>query len=145
MYLSVFVVIITCVSITSKTVSRKERGEGLTYANLAILRLEKRQKIQGALGVVTTMASIYLFSVLGVQGDPNIYIGWVGAVGALALFIGALIEMFALGFGGSWVGERDAGTSEAPRSNLSGASDFGSEKSSSLGMIDGDMTVASFI
>ena len=63
----------------SKAVSREEREDGLTYEKLVILRLKPRQKIQGALGVVTALTSMYLFSVLGVQGDPKTTqtLGWL--------------------------------------------------------------------
>ena len=47
--LSVYVVITTLFSISSKAMSREERGKGLTYVNPAILRLKKRQRIQGGL------------------------------------------------------------------------------------------------
>ena len=43
----------------------------MTYSNLTILRLKKREKVQGALGVVTALVSMYLFSVLGVEGKPT--------------------------------------------------------------------------
>ena len=85
LWLSTYLNILTAVSIASKAVSREERGEGLTYENLAILRLKKRQKIQGTLGIFTALASMYLFSVLKVDGEPNESIYWIGAVGAVAL------------------------------------------------------------
>ena len=37
--------------------------------------------VQGALGVVGALVSMYLFSVLGVEGDYNEMISWVGLAG----------------------------------------------------------------
>eukprot|EP00518_Triparma_eleuthera_P000388 CAMPEP_0182453030 /NCGR_PEP_ID=MMETSP1319-20130603/263_1 /TAXON_ID=172717 /ORGANISM="Bolidomonas pacifica, Strain RCC208" /LENGTH=153 /DNA_ID=CAMNT_0024650917 /DNA_START=663 /DNA_END=1121 /DNA_ORIENTATION=+ len=42
--LSCYLAIITGVSIASRTVPEKERGEGMTYSNLAILRLKVKEK-----------------------------------------------------------------------------------------------------
>ena len=83
---------------TVKTIPRKEEGsqEGLTYKNLATLKLKQQEKIQGALGVVTILASFYIFSVLGVQGEPNITIWYVGAAGLATLTISFLLEITAL-------------------------------------------------
>ena len=71
MFLSVYLVIITAVAIASRTVPQEERGEGMTYTNLVILRLKAKEKVQGALGVITALVSMYLFSILGVEGAPN--------------------------------------------------------------------------
>ena len=49
----------------------------MTYTNLAILRLKLKEKVQGSLGVITALVSMYLFSVLGVEGAPNRSLGWV--------------------------------------------------------------------
>ena len=47
----------------------EEREEGLTYEDLTILRLKNsKEKIQGILGVVTALVSMYLFSVLSPRG-----------------------------------------------------------------------------
>ena len=75
MYLSVYLVIITIVSIANRTVPQEERGKGMTYIELAILRLNKKEKVQGSLGVVTALVSMYLFSVLGIEGDCLWYRG----------------------------------------------------------------------
>eukprot|EP00518_Triparma_eleuthera_P009738 CAMPEP_0182469246 /NCGR_PEP_ID=MMETSP1319-20130603/16781_1 /TAXON_ID=172717 /ORGANISM="Bolidomonas pacifica, Strain RCC208" /LENGTH=61 /DNA_ID=CAMNT_0024669527 /DNA_START=1 /DNA_END=182 /DNA_ORIENTATION=+ len=49
----------------------------MTYSNLAILRLKVKEKVQGAVGVITVLVAMYLFSVLGVEGAPNETIFWV--------------------------------------------------------------------
>jgi len=78
MFLSVYLAIITAVSIASRTVPQEARGEGITYSNLAILRLRMKEKVQGALGVITALASMYLFSDLGVEGEPNDILLYIG-------------------------------------------------------------------
>ena len=97
MFLNIYLVIITGVSIVSRTIPQKQGEEdGTTFSNLAVLRLFVREKVQGALGVVTAMVSMYLFSLLGVEGQPNETIFWVGVGGALALGIAAMIELISL-------------------------------------------------
>ena len=128
--------IITSISIASKTVSREEKGEGLTFKNLAILMLKKTEKIQGDLGVVTALASMYLFSVLGVKGNPNATNLMVVAVGAISLLFAAGTEFFTLAFGGSERGDQPIGTPTR---------DSRSNRTISLGGIEGDMTVAGFV
>ena len=91
----------TIASIASKAVSREERAaELLTHVNLAILRLKWRQNIGRALGFITALASIYLFSVLGVNGMPNENVYVNGLVGLAIQMIAVLIEFFVLAFGG---------------------------------------------
>ena len=132
-WLSIYLTIITAISIVSKAVSSEERGKGLTYENLAILRLKWRQKVQGALGLVTALASMYLFSVLGVQGEPNGLIRILGGVGFVALVITASIEASELVFGISEGRGQPAGVSESH------------SRSFSLGGIEGEMTVAGMV
>ena len=145
MYLSVYLAAITAMSICSKAVSKEDRGEGLTYKNLAILRLKKMQKVQGALGVVTALTSMYLFSFLGVRGDPNDRIGIFGAAGAATLIIALLIEVYILVFGGLRGVEQPAGTSKAAKMSLSGARGFRSSRSISLSRITDDMAIAGVV
>ena len=145
LFLSIYLATITAVSLASKAVSREQRGEGLTYESLAILMLKKREMIQGALGVITTLVSMYLFSVLGVQGDPNVANGVIGAVGGVTLGIAALIEVFTLTFGDSQGGEQSAGISMASRRDLSGAGDFASEKRFSIAKGGDDITIMGMV
>ena len=145
LWLSAYLVVITTISIVRKAVTKEVRGEGLTHSNLAILKLEKREKVQGALGLVTTLASMYLFSVLGVRGYPNFTTYVVGAVGMATISVAALIEMFTLTYGESFGEELPTVSTEAPRRDLSGASDFRSDRRLSLGKVANDMAVASFV
>ena len=74
------------------------RRRTYSHDDLAILRSTKRQKILGAFVVVIALPSMYLFSVLGVQGAPSNIIGLVGALDRGTLGAASLIEMFVLAF-----------------------------------------------
>ena len=142
LWLSIYLVIMTGASIASKTVSWELRGEGLTYKSLAILRLKWRQKFQGALGVIVALASMYLFSVLGVQGKPNdVDIPFIGIAGGAAIFIAALIEMFTIAFGESVGGKEQTVASlvQGPRRISSG------EGSLSLDRAGDDMIISDIV
>ena len=115
--------------------SREDRVEEPRYENLATLRLEKRQKTEGALGLVTALASMYLFSVSGVQGDPNGTLAVVRVGCFAALFLVMIIEMFALVFGSRGGGYLVAGTSE----------ELGSEERLSLAGVEDEMILASLV
>ena len=145
LWLSIYLFIITSLSFLSKAVSREERSEGLTYKNLAILRLETKGKIQGVFGVITALASMYLFSVLGVEGNPNDTNFVVGAAGMMTLMVSVLIEMLALAMERSMQADQPVGaTSETPRRSLSGRT-FLSERRLSLGNVSREMTVAGLV
>ena len=141
MFLSFYLAIIASVSIARKTVPRKERGEGLTYINLAALSLTWRQTIQGALVAMTALASMYLFSVLGVEGLPNGLVFGIAAIGGATMSAAALVEIFTFAVRGSRV-EREqlAETPGTQRRDLSGTKDFRSDRRLSLGGIEDDMT-----
>ena len=133
MCLSVYLAIITTISISSRSVPQEERGEGITYSNLAILRLKVKEKVQGALGVVTALASMYGFSVLGVEGAPNEIVGKVGGVGALTSGVAALIEFASIAFGRSGSAEDDQEGSLS--GNLGEPSNIRRSRSASIGNI----------
>ena len=80
---------------------------------------------------------MYLFSVLGVQGKPNIRIMAIGGLGAITLVIAVLIECFALVV---WAGARPARS----RRNLE-TSNSRSEKRLSLSRVGDDMTIAGLV
>ena len=142
-YLSVYLVTITAVSIASRTVPQEERGDGMTYSNLAILRLKMKEKVQGALGVVTALMSMYLFSVLGVEGVPNRSLLWVGGAGFVTLGVTALIEFAYIAFGRSVsTGDEQVGSSSG---NLGEPSNVSAEQRLSLSNVGENMTVAGLV
>ena len=143
LFLSVYLVIITAVGIASRTVPQGERGEGMTYSNLAILRLKEKEKVQGALGVVTALASMYLFSVLGVEGTPNRSLEWVGQAGTVTLVVAGIIEGAYIAFGRSVsTGDDEAGSSPG---SLGEPSNVSSEQRLSLANVEENMTVAGLV
>ena len=142
MWLSIYLVIITMVAIASRTVPQEERGEGMTYSNLAILRLKIKEKVQGALGVITALVAMYLFSVLGVEGAPNGSLKWMAGAGGLTLLVAAFIELASIAFGRSGsTGDGQAGSS----GSLVQPSNIGAEQRLSLSNIEENMTVAGLV
>jgi len=142
MFLSVYLAITTAISIASRTVPQGERGDGMTYINLAILRLKMKEKVQGALGVIVVLASMFLFSVLGVEGTPNETINWVGAAGMGTLGIAGFIEGALLAFSRSVpTGDGQAGSS----GSLGQPSNTRRSRSASLGDIAENMTIAGLV
>ena len=145
MFLSLNLAVIAIISIGGKVVTTKERGEGLTYETLAILKLNLRHKIQGTLLVITVMTSFYLFSVLGVEGDANTTILYAGGVGMLTTGIATLIEMFYLAVAGSRVMQQAACTSVVTRPALSGAQAFLSDRRLSLSKVEKDIATMGIV
>ena len=115
----------------------------MTYSNLAILRLKMKEKVQGALGMVTALVSMYLFSVLGVEGAPNGSLLWVGLAGGLTLVGACLIEFAYIAFGRSVsTGDGQAGSTSG---SLGQPSNIGAEQRLSLSNIEENMTVAGLV
>ena len=142
MYLSTYLVFITMITIASKTVPQEERGEGMTYSNLAIFRLKKSEQVQGVLGVVTALVSMYLFSVLRVEGEPNELIIWLGLAGLMTLVVAVLIEFASLAFRRSVSTGDDQATSSS--GSLGEPSNFSAEAEEdrlSLGDVEENMTI----
>ena len=143
MFLSVYLGIITGVSIVSRAVPQGERGEGMTYSNLAILRLKVKEKVQGALGVITALASMYLFSVLGVEGERNETFLLLGLAGAVTLSVAAFIELAYIAFGRSGsTGDGKAGSSSG---SLGEPNNIGTEQRLSLANVEENMKVAGLV
>ena len=144
-FLSVYVCITIGISLASRTVPQQEKGEGMTYSNLAILRLKVKEMVQGALGVITALASMYLFSFLGVEGEYNATILWMGSAGLETLLIAAIVEGASIAFGrlGS-AGGSQAGSSSA---SLGETSNFSAvvEEQLSLEDVEENMTFAGLV
>ena len=102
-----------------------------------------KEKVQGALGVVTALASMYLFSVLGVEGAPNGLIGWVGLAGGATMGAAGMIEVVSIAYdeSASTEGDGQAGTlgSWTQPSNVRVASRL------SLGDVEENMTFAGLV
>ena len=98
MYLSSYIAIATGISMTSKIMQKEGRSgdSGMTYKDIAILRTKWWQKMQGALGFVSAMTAMYLFSVLGAEGMPNHTIFWIGTIGTTTLGVASVIELYTL-------------------------------------------------
>ena len=142
-YVAAYLGIIAAVSLASRTAPQEERGEGMTYINLAILRLKGKEKVQGALGVIAALVSMYLFSVLGVEGAPNRSLLWLGGVGGLTLLVAALIELAYIAFGRSVsTGDGQAGSSSGI---LNEPSNVRRSRSASIGNIAENMTFAALV
>ncbi|GMH82038.1 hypothetical protein TrST_g3249 [Triparma strigata] len=97
LYLSVYLLVLTTLSIFSKSTPRSvQRATAWEYSAVATLNLKWWQKLQGGLMAVTALCSLYLLSALGVERDLRSNIGNVGAIGFLALMFAVLIGMFSL-------------------------------------------------
>ena len=99
--------------------------------------------MQGALGVVTALVSMYLFSVLGVEGTPNRSLRWVGAGGAVTMLVAAFIEFAYIAFGRSVsTGGGQAGSSSG---SLGQPINIGAEQRLSLSNLEENMVVAGLV
>ena len=93
--------------------------------------------------MVAALVSMYLFSVLGVEGAPNMLIDWVGLAGAVTLLVAGLIEGAYIAFGRSVsTGDGQAGSSSGSLSEPSNISD---EEHLSLSNVEENMIVAGLV
>eukprot|EP00518_Triparma_eleuthera_P003833 CAMPEP_0182457128 /NCGR_PEP_ID=MMETSP1319-20130603/2783_1 /TAXON_ID=172717 /ORGANISM="Bolidomonas pacifica, Strain RCC208" /LENGTH=89 /DNA_ID=CAMNT_0024655529 /DNA_START=413 /DNA_END=679 /DNA_ORIENTATION=+ len=72
------------------------RPKELTYDDVALLKLKKRQEFQGVLLLITVLTSMFSFSTLGVKGEKDDKIYLIGVTGSLALALVLVIEMKTL-------------------------------------------------
>ena len=99
MYLSVYLAIITTLSIANKAVSKNvQRESAWELSMIASLKgLKWWQPLQGGFVMVTALVSLYFLSILGVEGDKNsstIFI--VGGLGGASLVTALIIGMTML-------------------------------------------------
>ncbi|GMH78747.1 hypothetical protein TrST_g13948 [Triparma strigata] len=99
MYLSVYLAIITTLSIANKAVSKNvQRETAWELSMIASLKgLKWWQPLQGGFVMVTALVSLYFLSILGVEGDKNsstIFI--VGGLGGASLVSALIIGMTML-------------------------------------------------
>lgn len=76
---------------------REVRGTILKESGHPETEVEGEQP-QGALRVVTALASMYFFSILGLQGDTNIIVPLIGGVNVTTITVVGLSEYFDLAF-----------------------------------------------
>ncbi|GMI09881.1 hypothetical protein TrVE_jg13446 [Triparma verrucosa] len=97
-FLSLYLAILTTVSIASKTVPKSvQRETAWEFSSIASLKgLKRWQQIQGGLVTITAIVSLYLLSVLGVEGNQNSTVYIVGITGALSMVSAELINMTML-------------------------------------------------
>ena len=92
--LSIYITIITTLSIVSKSVPKSVQME-TTWELSAIASLKGLkwwQRVQGTLMVITAISSLYLLSALGVEGDRNDMLFFVGSMGSVSLGVTFLIS-----------------------------------------------------
>jgi len=96
--LSAYVVILTTVTIASKSVPKSvQRETAWVLSSITSLKgLKWWQQIQGGLTTISALASLFLLSVLGVEGDQNSIVAIVGGVVLLGIGFAALIYMAVL-------------------------------------------------
>ena len=96
--LSMYLAILTTMSIVSKTVPKSvQRETAWELSSIASLKgLKWWQQIQGGLVIITAIASLYLLSVLGVEGNENSMVWIIGAIGAISLIFASLINVTML-------------------------------------------------
>jgi len=137
MWLSCYLVIVASVSIIRRVSSRARNKEALTYERVARFELREREKIQGALVATTTFASMYIFSVLGVRGEPSNNFTWVGLVGLVCLLCATLIEIISL--------STEQGVVERGQDQDHLTRGFKSERRLSVTGVEDEMTVVGYV
>ncbi|GMH90122.1 hypothetical protein TrVE_jg3456 [Triparma verrucosa] len=98
MFLSLYLAILTILSILSKSVPKSvQRETAVELASIASLKgLKWWQHLQGGFMTTTAIASLYLLSFLGVEGDENSTVWIVGMIGLLTITFASLIQLTIL-------------------------------------------------
>ena len=94
LYLSLYLSLLTMLSIVNKTVPKSvQRETAWELSSIASLKgLKWWQQIQGGLVIITAIASLYLLSVLGVEGNENSMVFIIAAIGAISRGFAFLIN-----------------------------------------------------
>ncbi|GMH85340.1 hypothetical protein TrST_g846 [Triparma strigata] len=95
-YLSCYVAIMTASSAVRKVVPSEERETVLTYEILAVMRLKWFQQLQGLMATLTILASMFLFSSLGVKGKFSFKYSTIGYIGLITTGMYFLIDILTL-------------------------------------------------
>ncbi|GMI01521.1 hypothetical protein TrVE_jg12109 [Triparma verrucosa] len=94
LYLSSYLAIFTNLSIVSKAVPRSvQKSTAFELSALCTLELELWQKVQGICVSVSALASLYLLSALGVEGDENPLVWIAGGFGLVSIGVAWLINL----------------------------------------------------
>ena len=98
MLLSVYLAILSTMSILSKSVPKSvQRETAWELSSIASLKgLKWWQQIQGGLMTITVIASMFLLSYLGVEGDENFMVFTIGAMGGISICFAFLINVTML-------------------------------------------------
>jgi hypothetical protein len=98
MFLSLYLVILTTLSMASKSVPKSVQIETASeLSSIASLKgLKWWQQIQGGLMTITAIASMYLLGNLGVEGNEDSMVVIVGGAGAVSLLVAGLVNMAML-------------------------------------------------
>ncbi|GMH73979.1 hypothetical protein TL16_g06338 [Triparma laevis f. inornata] len=96
-YLSAYIAITTMLSMARKSLSERiQKKTAWKLDEIATLDLPWWQQLQGGLLLVTTMSSLYLLGVLGVESEEHTYISVVGGLGLMALLVATGIGIVVL-------------------------------------------------
>ncbi|GMI10946.1 hypothetical protein TrLO_g9296 [Triparma laevis f. longispina] len=97
MYLSMYMALLTSLSLGRNAVSRKiRRANALTFESIATLHdLKWWQQVQGGLMVIAALCSLYLLSMLGVETEYNRTVQTFGGAGMFALMLSLVTGLFA--------------------------------------------------
>ncbi|GMH62352.1 hypothetical protein TrST_g13759 [Triparma strigata] len=92
--LSISLAILTTLSIVNKSVPKSVHREmAFELSSIASLKgLKWWQQIQGGLMTITAIVSLYLLSILGVEGDENFMVFAIGAMGGISIGFAFLIN-----------------------------------------------------
>ena len=121
----------TASSVVRKVVPSEERETVLTYEILAVMRLKWFQQLQGVMVTLTALASMFLFSSLGVKGVESFQYNMIGGIGLITTAIYLLIDILTLV---SEQRRRPAAADRKPRMSA-----IASERRLSISKLSGDL------
>ena len=89
-----YLAMLTGLSIVSKSVPKSvQREMAWELSSIASLKgLKWWQQIQGGFTTITAIASLYLLSVLGVEGNENSMVFIIGAIGVMSIIFAFLVN-----------------------------------------------------
>ncbi|GMI04285.1 hypothetical protein TrLO_g11518 [Triparma laevis f. longispina] len=92
LYLSIFLLVITMMSISSKTVPKSvQKAVAWEMPRIASLNLKRWQQMQGGFVLISAISSLFLLSALGVETSENTVIWLIGVTGLVCVFFAAIV------------------------------------------------------